>query len=201
MRVLIVDDEPDVRDFLASVLEDAGFQVSTARDGNEALEQLRLGAPDLISTDLVMPGKSGIRLIHELRKNPTWARIPVLVVTGHAGDRDIGAGLDGILAESSTIGRASCLEKPITPRGYLESVCRLLDVELPVVTAPDGDEIELRRQAESMLRGADRATLEAVLAHLRESGPGSRGGTGSGDRGRGRGSGGGGDGDGDTGAP
>jgi CheY-like chemotaxis protein len=176
MRVLVVDDEPDVRDFLASVLEDAGFQVATARDGNEAIEQIRHGPPDLISTDLVMPGKSGIRLIHELRKNPTWARIPVLVVTGHAGDRDIRAGLDGILAESSTIGPASCLEKPITPRGYLESVCRLLDVELPVVAAPDGEEVELRQEAESMLRGADRATLEAVLAQLRERGPGAGGG-------------------------
>ena len=54
-RILVVDDEQDIRDFLKAALEDAGFQVQTASDGLEALEVVRNNPPDLISLDLVMP--------------------------------------------------------------------------------------------------------------------------------------------------
>ena len=84
VRVLVVDDEPDIRDFLASVLEDAGMTVETAENGKDALDRIQASIPDLISLDLVMPEKSGIRLIHELRKHPQWSRIPIVIVTGHA---------------------------------------------------------------------------------------------------------------------
>ena len=57
--VLIVDDEPNVRDYLAQILRDAGFGVVTAGDGDEALEIIRENPPDFISLDLVMPRKSG----------------------------------------------------------------------------------------------------------------------------------------------
>jgi CheY-like chemotaxis protein len=172
VRVLVVDDEPDVRDFLASVLEDAGIQVETAADGAAALESIRRRVPDLISTDLVMPGKSGIRLIHELRTHPEWSGIPVLIVTGHARDNDIRGSLDDILSESSLVGPSSCLEKPITPHGYLENVCRLLDVEVPELDAAVEVDGDLRREASALLEGADRATLETILSQLRgEGGP------------------------------
>ena len=58
-RVLIVDDENDIRRFLTMALEDAGFQVDTASDGFEALEKVKESIPDLISLDLVMPKRSG----------------------------------------------------------------------------------------------------------------------------------------------
>jgi DNA-binding response OmpR family regulator len=59
--VLVVDDEPNVRDYLAQILRDAGFQVQTAGDGGEALEMIRREPPDFISLDLVMPRKRGFR--------------------------------------------------------------------------------------------------------------------------------------------
>ena len=66
--ILVVDDEPDVRTYLTMVLQDAGFNVMSASDGNEALAMVNEQKPDFISLDLVMPNKSGIRFYHELRK-------------------------------------------------------------------------------------------------------------------------------------
>jgi CheY-like chemotaxis protein len=166
--VLVVDDEPDIRDFLASVLEDAGMEVQTAEDGNEALESIKARPPDLISLDLVMPGKSGIRLIHELRRHPQWSRIPVVIVTGHARDADIKRDLDQILAESTMSGPSSFLEKPVTPKGYLQNICRILEVEPAEVEAADERADNLRQEAEDLLAQADQDTLKAILAKLKK---------------------------------
>ena len=88
VTVLVVDDEQDVSTFLASVIEDAGMTALVANDGNAAHDLIHEKTPDLISLDLVMPGKSGIRLLHEIRKHPKCAKIPVIIVTGHAQDPD-----------------------------------------------------------------------------------------------------------------
>ena len=68
-RVLVVDDEADVRDYLRSALADAGFSVETAVDGQEAMETVRRHPPDLISLDLVMPRHSGAKFYHALQKD------------------------------------------------------------------------------------------------------------------------------------
>ena len=60
VTVLVVDDDPDVTTFLGTILGDAGMHVVTAHDGHEALDRLQEFTPDLISLDLVMPGKSGV---------------------------------------------------------------------------------------------------------------------------------------------
>ena len=65
--ILVVDDEEDVRDYFADILTDVGFNVVTAADGEQALDRLREKRPDFISLDLVMPKKSGIRFLYELR--------------------------------------------------------------------------------------------------------------------------------------
>jgi len=67
--ILVVDDEPDTVTFLQTTLQYAGFQVMTASNGEEALERVKEKKPDFISLDLVMPKKSGIRFLYELRKN------------------------------------------------------------------------------------------------------------------------------------
>ena len=168
VRVLVVDDEPDIREFLASVLEDAGLAVDTAADGNQAWDMIQDSPPDLISLDLVMPGKSGIRLLHELRRDAKLSRIPVVIVTGHARDADIKRDLDQVLAESTLSGPASFLEKPVTPKGYLENICRILEIAVPEPEViPDAKEA-MRREAEELLSGADQATLEAIIARLKK---------------------------------
>jgi Fe-S oxidoreductase/CheY-like chemotaxis protein len=101
-KVLVVDDEEDVRAFLTMVFEDAGAEVITATDGDEAIAMASEHKPDLISLDLSMPGKDGVEAFVELRKNPDTEEIPVCVVTGHPEFRQV------------------IYDRPVTPpEGYL----------------------------------------------------------------------------------
>ena len=81
VMVLVVEDEVDARDTLRDVLEDEGYRVVVARDGNEAMRQLASTAPTLVILDLLMPGMSGNALYDEMQRSPLLARIPVLVTT------------------------------------------------------------------------------------------------------------------------
>ena len=85
-KILVVDDEPDVRNFLAACIEDAGFQVDTASDGAEALEKIQADPPDLMTLDMVMPRVSGINLMRQLRSMDQFTQLPVIVITAHAHD-------------------------------------------------------------------------------------------------------------------
>ena len=173
VTVLVVDDEPDVAFYLGSVLEDAGLNVVFAHDGDEALEVIRRRPPDLISLDLVMPRKSGIRVLAELRRNPEWARIPVVIVTAHARDpevrREVSEHAD-VLAGSVITGPSMYLEKPVTPLRYLQGICDILGVE------PEGgagwagnSHSALREEAHGLLDNLDAATLEAVVGQMRKT--------------------------------
>lgn len=173
--VLVVDDDPDVTTFLSSVLQDSGFKVIVANSGLAALERLREGPPDLISLDLVMPGHSGIRVLHDLRKHPEWSRIPVMVVSGHAREPEVRKGLDEVLADSTISGPSLYLEKPVTPQSYLDAVCHILGIRLGATATPTERIRELRAELVSLLEGADAGTIEAAILAMRASGRGERG--------------------------
>ena len=143
------------------------MNVLVAGDGDTAHELIHARKPDLISLDLVMPGKSGIRLLHELRKHAECAKIPVVIVTGHAQDPDIRRPLEEVLAESTMAGPSLYLEKPVTPHSYLEAICKVLKVKPRVESPRELGGRELRKQVESMLGEADEATLKAVLSQLK----------------------------------
>jgi CheY-like chemotaxis protein len=169
VTVLIVDDEEDVATYLGSVLIEAGMHVVVANDGDEALEELRKKTPDLISLDLVMPRKSGIRVLVELRRRREWSRIPVIIVTAHARDPKIQRDLADVLADSTMVGPSLYLDKPVTPQSYLRNICAVLDLEIPSDTADaEGSSAALRDEARELLDSADTATLEAVLGQLRK---------------------------------
>jgi len=164
--ILVVDDEPNVRQYLATLLEDAGFQVVSAGDGEEALEIIKEKAPDFISLDLIMPRKSGHRLLHELRRNRQWARIPVLIVTAHARD-ELGAGeLQDLLDNRVMSGPGTYLEKPVNPLTYVRSVQRALGVEETPETA---DKIGLREELHKRMQGASAEALRKALETLKKA--------------------------------
>jgi CheY-like chemotaxis protein len=165
--VLVVDDEPDVVTYLSSVLEDAGLRVLTAHDGDAALEIIKTEPVDLISLDLVMPRKSGIRLLVELRKNKALARIPVVFVTGHAHDPGVRRDVSEALSGSTMVGPAMYLEKPVTPASYLANICRILKLDCPEEAEPPGRAEDLRRKAMELLENADPAALEAAIKKLK----------------------------------
>jgi CheY-like chemotaxis protein len=161
-----VDDEPNVRDYLAQILLDAGFNVETAGDGSEALEKIRANPPDFISLDLVMPKKSGHKLLYELRKDRALSQIPVLIVTAHAQD-ELGEGdLKDIVDNRVITGPGVYLEKPVKPMDYVRCVQRALGLEEAPVdrvslqeelqkALPDAEPHALRRALEALKRKAD----------------------------------------------
>ena len=81
-KVLIVDDDPDVRLFSSSILEDLGHAVVEASDGEEGQRMVAQEAPDLIILDVMMPLQSGIRLYRALKTDPAFAAIPVIILSG-----------------------------------------------------------------------------------------------------------------------
>jgi len=166
VTVLVVDDEVDIAVYLASVLEDAGMHVVVAHDGVQALEVIQRQQIDLISLDLVMPRKSGIRLLMDLRKDRGLSRIPVVIVTAHARDAGVRKDLDEALAESTMIGPSMYLEKPVTPRRYLKGIAEILGVAVD----PSGDSPEsLRDEARVLLDDIDEATLGDLVDQLRKA--------------------------------
>ena len=83
--ILVVDDERDIVEFLTELLEDHGYQVSSAYDGIEAMELIKKSKPDLILLDLQMPGETGTGLYRKLHHKKEYKDIPVIVISGLAG--------------------------------------------------------------------------------------------------------------------
>jgi CheY-like chemotaxis protein len=164
--ILVVDDEPNVRDYLKMILEDAGFRVVTAGDGEEALERIRESPPDFISLDLIMPRKSGHKLLLELRRDRKLSRIPVLVVTAHAHDEFGKQDLEDILDSAVMSGPGTYLEKPVNPESYVRAISRAVDVEPLPRKTPRTD---LKEELEHSIQGASPEALREALAALRRA--------------------------------
>jgi CheY-like chemotaxis protein len=81
-RILIVEDDRDLRFVIRMVVERAGYDVSEARHGVAALESIGAEPPDLVIADLTMPVMSGVELIDQIRSNPATASIPIVLLSG-----------------------------------------------------------------------------------------------------------------------
>jgi len=114
-KILIVDDEADNRTFLKTVLEKHGFSVAAAQRAAEALDEADRSAPDLILSDVAMPGMTGLALCEKLKANPKTAAIPVVLMSGAQKDeKDQAEGID--------LGADDYLLKPFTPRLMLAKI-------------------------------------------------------------------------------
>lgn len=90
-KILIVEDEPGLVTYLETLLEDNGYETTSASDGRSALEKVRAQRPDLITLDISMPETSGVRFYRDLKEDSELAGIPVIVVTavtGYGGSPD-----------------------------------------------------------------------------------------------------------------
>lgn len=83
-KVLVVDDDPDVRSFVVTVLEENQYTPLVAQDGVEGLEKIKADRPDLVILDVLMPRGSGIRLYRELKTTEDLKKVPVIMFTGIA---------------------------------------------------------------------------------------------------------------------
>ena len=80
-KILIVDDELDMRIFLSTLLETSGYQPVTTRDGIDGVSKARAGKPDLILLDVMMPGEGGVQMYRKLKTDPELALIPVVMLS------------------------------------------------------------------------------------------------------------------------
>ena len=110
-RILVADDDSNVRFMLRIVLEREGHSVTEASNGSEALDVMRKAIPDLVITDYVMPVMGGAELIHRMRSDARLRHLPVLGITAHrasVGDADI------------------VVDKPFAPAVLVDAVTSLL---------------------------------------------------------------------------
>lgn len=125
-KVLIIDDEPDMVTFLSTLLEDNGYEIVTAEDGEEGLQKVKSDKPDLISLDLLMPNKTGIKMYRELRKDPEIADIPVVMVTGFGKDDVPSMDFKKWIHERAIKPPEAYIEKPVDKDVLLDAVRKAL---------------------------------------------------------------------------
>ena len=117
-RVLIVEDEPDISALLAFHLEREGYQVFRARDGLEALQQVRARPPDLALLDLMLPGIDGLEVCRRLRQDPATAALPIVMLTAKREEVDRVLGLE--------LGADDYIVKPFSPKEVVARVRAVL---------------------------------------------------------------------------
>ncbi|HWA09314.1 MAG TPA: response regulator [Opitutaceae bacterium] len=120
LTILSVDDERDVTDLVHFHLTRAGYRVTTASCGREALESVRLVPPDLILLDLMLPDVDGFAICEILRRQAATATIPIVILTAWATTDAHSLGLE--------LGALDYLTKPFSPKELVERVRRLLDL-------------------------------------------------------------------------
>ena len=131
-NILIIDDDPDVVLFLSTVLTDHGYRTIEARNGREGLEKTKSNHPDLILLDLMMPQKSGIALLNDIKKHDDLKKIPVIMVTGVSSET--GIDLEAFFertakdrSENDPLRTEGYIEKPVDPQKLLKLVKKVLD--------------------------------------------------------------------------
>ncbi|HET8577852.1 MAG TPA: response regulator [Methylomirabilota bacterium] len=117
-RVLIVEDEPDIRDLLAFHLEREGFQVSKLRSGADALRQIKASPPDLVLLDIMLPELDGLEVCRRLRREPATAAVPVVMLTAKGDEIDRVLGLE--------LGADDYIVKPFSPKEVVARVRAVL---------------------------------------------------------------------------
>ena len=128
-RVLIVEDEPDIRDLLAFHLERDGYQVSKSKSGADALRQIRISPPDLVLLDLMLPEMSGLEVCRRMRQDPATAPLPIIILTAKGEEVDRVLGLE--------LGADDYITKPFSPKEVVARVRAVLRrSRTPMGTAP-----------------------------------------------------------------
>ena len=122
--ILVIEDEKEIRDLLRYNLEREGFKVAVATDGEEGLERLFASRPDALVLDLMLPGRSGLEVLREVRGEPTTRDLPVIVLTARSAEMDKLLGFEH--------GADDYLTKPFGPRELVARLRALLRRSRPV---------------------------------------------------------------------
>jgi len=124
-RILIVDDDPDITEVMRVVLENKGYVVDSAADGNEGIAKIKTARPDLIILDVMMNTlREGFLLSRELKKDPAYKQIPILIVT--AAKEKFRIDFKPDTGNQDWLPVEGYLDKPVEPNVLLEKVATLL---------------------------------------------------------------------------
>jgi len=118
-KILIIDDEPAMITYLSTLLQDHGYEAIASSSADEGLEKARQEGPDLITLDLLMPEKTGIRLYRELKKDPQLKGIPVIMVTAFTAAQHPLIDFRKFISERSVPAPEGFIEKPVDPQALL----------------------------------------------------------------------------------
>jgi two-component system alkaline phosphatase synthesis response regulator PhoP len=117
-KVLIVDDEPNIVISLEFLMNQSGYEVGIARDGEEALAQMTAFQPDLVLLDVMLPLRSGFEVCQQIRENRAWDRVKVLMLSAKGRDVEVSKGL--------ALGADAYITKPFSTKELVEQVRSLL---------------------------------------------------------------------------
>ncbi|MCX7179284.1 MAG: response regulator [Proteobacteria bacterium] len=120
-RILIVDDEPNIVISLEFLMKREGFQVSVAVDGQAALDKIAETIPDLVLLDVMMPKKSGFEVCQEVRANPAWSAIKIVMLTAKGRDIEVQKGV--------ALGADAYVTKPFSTRELVAKVRSVLGMD------------------------------------------------------------------------
>ncbi|GAB4336564.1 MAG: hypothetical protein Kow0099_09540 [Candidatus Abyssubacteria bacterium] len=129
-KILVLDDEPDIVTYLVSLFEDHNYLTVSAKDGKEGMEKVKSEHPDLVTLDISMPEKSGIRFYREMKEDPDLKKIPIVIVTGVSSTQDAGTGKDFerfLGTRKHTPPPEGFIMKPIDEAELLKTVDKLLN--------------------------------------------------------------------------
>jgi len=126
-KVLNVEDDPDTRTFVSTVLEENGYIPIMAVDGEEGMEKIRKEKPDLIVLDILMPRESGIKMYHELKLDPSLKDIPVVMLSGVSKRTFLRSTAALTEFGNETVPEPQAyLEKPVEPEDLAETLKKIL---------------------------------------------------------------------------
>jgi DNA-binding response OmpR family regulator len=117
-KVLIVDDEPNIVISLEFLMNQSGYEVGIARDGEEALAQMTAFQPDLVLLDVMLPLRSGFEVCQKIRENSAWSRVKVIMLSAKGRDVEMSKGL--------ALGADAYITKPFSTKELVEQVRSLL---------------------------------------------------------------------------
>lgn len=117
-KILVVDDEPNIVLSLEFLMKQAGFQVSTASDGEAALAAIAAECPDLVLLDVMMPLKNGYEVCQAIRENPDWKDVKIIMLTAKGREVEREKGL--------ALGADDYVTKPFATQEVLEKVKKIL---------------------------------------------------------------------------
>lgn len=157
MKVMVVEDESDIREILKNLLEEEGFEVIALDHGLNLMAELNSNRPDLLLLDQILPGKTGVEAVKEVRASENFGRLPIIMVTGLSGEEDKVHALD--------LGADDYVTKPFYPKelaARIKALARRTDLKFNDTRVPTKAEDRITRDQLLIDFSAHRVTVAGL---------------------------------------